>query len=290
MTVPADALELRAMTPDDLPDVLALAHEQGRNVHREEYARFLGLEGAHGFVLARDGRLHGAITAIRYFENAFLGPALVPHGADGLAIALMAHAIEGLQRGGPCLIDAEAAEESAILARMGFAPTRTTLVLERAPASGEAAPTRTERLTPADFLDLGVLDAAVFGHGRKEFLYALMQDHPEGARVVRRDGDVAGYAFLRRSRRGYHLGPLVTKEGAQDVARDLLADALALSAGWPVVTLAPEGSPLLLDLEKAGFEVVASLRRMRAGTPGRESDEFPPARATEWLVGSRLTG
>lgn len=289
MSIPADALQMRPMEQDDLADVLAFAHAQGRNVHREEYARFLALEGARGFVLRRDGALHGAITAIRYFEQGFLGPVLTPPGADGLAIALLAHTIEGLQRGGAGLLECEATdEEAAILARMGFQRARRTLVLERPPAAGEAAATRTERLQPIDFLDLGALDGAAFGIGRKEYLFALMQDYPDGARVLRDGEDVRGYAFLRRSRRGYHLGPMVTREHDLDAARALLADAVSLSAGWPVVALAPEGSALLPTLEAAGFATVGGLQRMRGGSVAREVE--PIATATEWLVGSRITG
>gem|GEM_PF-5889303 len=285
-----DALELRPMAEGDLADLLAFAHAQGRNVHREEYARFLALEGARGFVLRQQGSLAGAITAIRYFEHGFLGPVLAPGGADGLAIALLAHAIEGLQRGGASLLEAEATEEErAILARMGFHALRSTLVLERPAGAGSGAATRTERLGPGDFLDLGALDAAAVGYGRKEFLYALMQDYPEGARVVRGGGDVHGYAFLRRSRRGYHLGPLVTREGDLESARALLSDAAALAAGWPLVALAPEESPLVGALSEAGFAPVGRLTRMRAGAPGREV-AGDATRATEWLVGSRITG
>jgi hypothetical protein len=287
--IPADALRLRPMETGDLPAVLAFAHAQGRNVHHEEYARFLALEGAQGFVLSGEGgALTGAITAIRYFEQGFVGPVLTPPGADGLAIALLAHAIEGLQRGGAGLLECESTdEEAAILQRMGFRAERTTLVLEREARAGGAQPV-SAAMTPGDFLDLGALDGAAFGIGRKEYLYALMQDFPQGARTLHEAGEVRGYAFLRRSRRGYHLGPMVTREDDPEAARLLLDDAVGLAAGWPLVALSPESSPLLPELERHGFARVGRLTRMRAGAPGR--DVGSEARATEWLVGSRITG
>jgi hypothetical protein len=106
---------------------------------------------------------------------------------------------------------------------------------------------------------------------------------------VERDGEVAGYVLARRSRRGYHLGPLVTRAGDAETARLLLADALESVAGWPVVALAPEGSALLEALKAGGFAEVGTLTRMRTGVPGREADDAGPG-ATEWLVGGRITG
>ncbi|HEX2021620.1 MAG TPA: hypothetical protein VHH36_02850 [Candidatus Thermoplasmatota archaeon] len=108
---------------------------------------------------------------------------------------------------------------------------------------------------------------------------------PRGRARVVREGDVTGYALLRRARRGFHLGPLVTQAGDLDAARALLADALAAARAWPVVALAPEGGGLLPSLSEEGFREVGRLLRMRTGTV-----PAPEAGATEWLVGGRITG
>ena len=287
-------IEVRPMTKDDLPEVVALAHTQGRNVHRSDYDRFVGLEGAHGFVLRRDGALEGVVTVMRYFESGFVGPLLLNAGADsvGFSILLLSQAVEALQRSGVGLLDAEATDaEATVLMGLGFHALRRTLVLERpaTPATGRA-PT-TAAMEPRHLLDIGALDAAVFGYGRKEFLLSLMEETPQGARVVEEGGDVVGYVLVRRSRRGYHLGPLVTRPGDAQAARALLADALESVAGWPVVALAPEGSDLLDALRAGGFEEVGGLTRMRTGLAGRPAEgDGAGAEATEWLVGSRITG
>lgn len=286
-------IELRPMTREDLPAVVALAHAEGRNVHRSEYDRFVGLEGAHGFVLYRDGALVGAVTAMRYFENGFLGPVVLGSGPGsvGVSILLLQRAIETLQRGGVALLDAEAGDvEAAVLSGLGFQALRRTLVLERPAAAPTGRLSLSTPMEPRHFLDIGALDAEVVGHGRKEFLLSLMEETPAGARVVERDGDVAGYVLVRRSRRGYHLGPLVTRTGDEEAAQALLADALESVAGWPVVALAPEGSPLLDLLRARGFAEVGGLTRMRTGVPGRAVEETAGPAATEWLVGSRITG
>lgn len=292
VTAAEPRLEVRPLTRDDLPALVALAHQQGRNVHRSEYERFLDLEGAHGLVLARDGALLGAVTVIRYFESGFIGPVVLDGGPDavGLSILLLQQAVEGLQRSGVGLLEAEAADgEAQLLAGLGFAPVRRTLVLERPPAGPTGAAVSTVPMEPHHLLDVGALDASVVGYGRKEFLLALRDGHPEGARVVETAGEASGYVLVRRSRRGYHLGPLVTRDADPAEARALLADALESAAGWPVVALVPESSGLLGTLVEAGFQPVGGLVRMRAGAPGRPAGE-PAAPATEWVLGSRLTG
>lgn len=277
------------MTPEDLDPFLALAHAQGRNLHKSEYERFLALEGAHGLVVLHEGRLLGVVTFVRYFEHGFLGPTVMADGPDasGLALVLASQALEWLMRVGVPHVEAEASEEDAVLLeRMGFVPLRRTLVLERPPGP-VAAPHRSAPMVDAHLLDIGTLDAAVAGYGRKEYLQSLQRDFPEGARVAEGEGEVRGYALLRRSRRGYHLGPVVTAGDDPALAESLVRDALSTVPSWPVVALVPEGSSILPGLREVGFVEVGSLVRMRAGE--RVADPAASA-ATEWAVGSRVTG
>ena len=106
-----EPIQLRPMTRADLAALEELG--TSRNVHRREYERFLDLEGAHGVVLESGSRLRGAITVMRYFEHGFLGPILLRPSEDGigLSLALLARAIEGLQRAGVTLIEAEATDD-----------------------------------------------------------------------------------------------------------------------------------------------------------------------------------
>ncbi|HEX2021621.1 MAG TPA: hypothetical protein VHH36_02855, partial [Candidatus Thermoplasmatota archaeon] len=124
-------------------------------------------------------------TAFRLFEHGFLGPLVLREGAGagGIAAALAAYAVEALRRSGVVAVEAEASRDDAlVLAGLGFAPVRETLVLERAPspraAAGASVPLEAHHL-----LDVGALDAGAVGHGRKEYLWSLREDFPEGARA-----------------------------------------------------------------------------------------------------------
>jgi hypothetical protein len=286
-------LALRPLSPEaDLPLVERLC--AGRNVDVAEYARFLALEGAFGLVLEEEGRALGAVTAMRCFDHGIVGPVLFAADAEGAGVSapLLARAVEALQRSGVPRVEAEAgAEEEAVLRGMGFATVRRTLVLEREPlvARTPVVPYASRAMTAADLLDVGALDAAAVGYGRKEYIAELRAAFPEGARVVAdADGGLAGFALLRRARRGHHLGPIVTRaHDGRVVAAALLDDAVARVAGGPIVALVPDGTPLAGALARHDFEQVGALARMRAGDAARDE---PTDRATEWALGGRLTG
>ena len=286
--VPPGSILLRPMQEGDLGAIAGIARAQGRNVGEDDYRRFLALEGARGVVVERDGEVLGGATVMRYFEHGFLGPVLLDARADsaGLAIALLAQLIETVQREGVDVIEAEAAAvEEAILARMGFSVLRETVVLER-PAGAHGGPPESEAMRAHHLLDVGGLDAAVVGYGRKEYLAALMHDLPAGARVVVRGGEVEGYALLRRAPHGYQMGPLVTRDEDAAVASALLRSALHAADGAPVVALAPEGDAAAL-FEANGFRRVGGLARMRAGARVAPS-ELPMGK--QWALGGRITG
>lgn len=283
------SLALRTLLPEDVGALAALAQREGRNVHAGEYERFLRLEGAAGIAVEQDGALVGAITAIRYFEHGFLGPAVVQRGPDavGIALLLIGRAVEGLLRSGAAYVETEAsAEEAALLRPLGFETLRRTLVLEREPGAGRPS-LSTVSFEDPHLLDVGILDAGVAGFGRKEYIAQLTREVPQSARVLERHGEVEGYIVARRSRRGYHLGPLVTRDAGSEGARDLVRDAVAPIASWPIVALVPEPSALLRDLAAEGFAQVGTLERMRAGR-GPAAPAEPTA--TEWLLGGRITG
>lgn len=283
-----ERLELRRLGPDDLDAMMQLARSDARNLHVSELSRFLALEGAYVMGVTRDGRLVGLITAFRLFDRGWLGPVVVEGGDDavGISMVLAQEAVGGLQRLGVDTIGAEATPtEAAMLEHLGFSKERRTLIFERAPGAAEPAEPATRALSPTrDLLDIGALDADAVGHGRKEWLLHLAEEFPEGARVVGTGDEVRGFVLMRRTRRGYAVGPLVTAGNDATDAEPLLASAVAAASSWPIVALAPEGTPLAAALARHGFLEVGSLLRMRAGT----LPEAPAA--TEWLMGGRMTG
>lgn len=288
-----ERLELRELTTEDLPQMQQLVRLDARNVHQDELARFLALEGAHALGVARDGRLAGMVTVMRYFEHAWLGPIVTESGDDavGIGLALAQDALRRLSTLGLEHVEAEATpSEEVMLEKLGFHRIRSTVVMERPASAGEAVARAgsTESLDDRHLLDVGALDAAAVGYGRKQYISDLARAFPEGARAaVDAAQEVRGYALMRRARRGYALGPLVTVPDALELAEDLLGDAVAAAPTWPIVALAPQRTALTAALERLGFVAVGELSRMRAGGPARDADARG---ATEWLLGSRMTG
>lgn len=272
--------------PEDLPELRALVEAEGRNVAGDEYERFLKLEGGAGLVLRAPDGIVGAVTMMRHFEHGIIGPLVTtPRLSASLTLALYGHAVEKFQKAGVLRVDIEATEdESRILEKMGFVRMRETLVMERAPAAVEGGAAGVEPLQAAHMLDLGAMDAGAVGYGRKEYLESLRRREDAAAYATTDAGELRGYVFLRPAKRGYHLGPLVTAAGQLDDARSLLRAAVAHAADTRLVALAAESTPLMAALTEMGFREVGRLARLRAG------EQAPERTATEWLVGSRLTG
>lgn len=283
-----ERLGIRKLSAQDVGAMNTLARAGQRNLHEDELARFLALEGAHAFGLFEEERLVGMVTLMRYFDRGWLGPIVMAAGPDavGLSMALAQHALTALQRAGVETVETEATpEEVALLEPLGFARVRRTLVLERAPGAARGSGL-TVPLERRHLLDLGEIESDAVGFGRKEYLWELARGFPEGARAFERDDELRGYALLRRSRRGYMLGPLVTREQTAEAADALLADAVSAVATWPITALSPEGGPLLPSLARMGFDELSSLVRMRAGPAAAGTG----GASTEWLLGGRLTG
>ncbi len=282
-----DDVGLWPLGPEDLPELQRLVELQARNVSEQEYARFLELEGAGGFVLRSKEGFQAAITVMRHFEHAVLGPIVAqPTLPSSLGLALFTHAMEAILRTGATRVEMAAAPEEALaLQSLGFERVGETLVLERPAGARTTERVGLRALEEKDVLDVGALDALAVGYGRKEYLTQLAQAFPEGAIVQENaEGEIIGFTFLRKAKRGYHLGPVVTATHDIEAALDLARTAISRVSTWPVVTLVAKDSPFAEGLVKEGFTPVGHLVRLRAG----DTPEAP--QATHWALGGRLTG
>lgn len=122
---------------------------------------------------------------------------------------------------------------------------------------------------PADAAAIAALDAHAYGAARAQMLDALIR--VSDAVVAVRDGEICGYALMRRFGRGYVIGPLVAENDA--IARQLVA---------PLI-LRCQGKFLRLDtpheefggfLASAGLARFDSVTEMRIG-PQRRGTEGP---------------
>lgn len=166
--------------------------------------------------------------------------------------------------------------------KSGFRPAGRNIRFSGARPDTVRAPgaVRTAVLRAGDLAGVSRLDRRVFLAPRARFLRRWLIGGSEVqrfSRVAVRDGDLAGYACMRKCREGHKIGPLVATDAA--VARTLFEDLCAeLAPGEEVILDVPAGNRAAVGMAsdygmKPGFETV----RMYLGQP--------PDLATEQIFG-----
>jgi predicted N-acetyltransferase YhbS len=256
-------LRVRELASGDL----AAAHGLSRAVqwpHRREDWQF-ALELGRGCAAEVDGRLVG--TAMHWCfgrSQAALGMVIVDPQFQGRGIGrrLMKTALDRL--GDRSIALHATPQGQALYARLGFVAVGE---VRQHQGAAFVAPVvelaKGERLRPAgrrDGATLAALDASAAGMPREAMLEALLA-RAEGM-VLDRDGEVTGFALLRRSGRGYVIGPVVAPDVER--AKALIALCIGRHAGNFLRIDVPAQSGLTdwLDaLGLAGMDVVLQMRR-----------------------------
>lgn len=134
----------------------------------------------------------------------------------------------------------------------------------RAPATVGAPADNVVAADAVPFERLAAFDARHFGRPRGDFLRAWIALPQSRARVLVRDGDVAGFGVIRRCRDGCKIGPLFASNEAD---ADALFVALAdFAPGEPLFLDPPEPNAAAVALAKRhGLEPVFETARMYRG-------------------------
>lgn len=240
---------IRTMTAGDLDVALGWAAAEGWNPGDGDAAAFRAAD-PDGFLVADvDGTPAASLSIVRFGDaTAFLGLYICRPDLRGQGIG---HALwqAGMARLAPRStgLDGVPAQQ-ANYARAGFAPSHRNLRFSGAFAP--AAPDRTQPLRPAHLDTALALDRAVTGFDRAAFFRAWLTGHPARvARILIRDGDLAGLGVLRACAVGYKVGPLFAADRA---AAEALLDGLAMRARGARISLdVPEPNAAAVALAKA---------------------------------------
>ncbi|PWC28559.1 GNAT family N-acetyltransferase [Teichococcus aestuarii] len=268
------AATLRPLAPEDLPAAQRLSARM-RWPHRLEDWAFLRRLG-EGLAAERGGRLVG--TAMGWSLGAGfarIGMVLAePPGYDAaLARLLMQALVARLERPG-ILLNATPAGLPLYTA-LGFTPTGVVRQYQGASFSIGLVPLPPgHRLRPIGRRDhpaLAALDAAATGLPRPALVGALL----DGAKGVAldREGEVAGFALLRRFGQGQVIGPVVAPDEA--TAKALIGHWLGVQQGQFVRLDVPAESGLPAWLEALGLDDAGIVTGMALGDVPRPAADAP---------------
>ena len=272
--------QLVELGPADLPEALALSLSAAWNQNEADWRTMLALGRGWGMRAAgADGRQTlAASTLVIPYGEAFAWVSMVlvlpAFRRRGYASLLLRHALAALRaQGRAAVLDATPAGYAVYL-QEGFAPHWGFRRHRREAAPGRAAGTiasgASRLLVESDWPDVLALDRPAFGADREALLRSLAQRLPQAARVVERDGRIAGFVLGRDGREAAQLGPLLADDPA--VASNLLADALAAIEGPVCLDLAERHDALLPLLQSHGFVFQRPFTRMVLGAPTPPGD------------------
>jgi ribosomal protein S18 acetylase RimI-like enzyme len=263
-------VNLRLMTPSDIPAGMHLKESAGWNQTWEDWERFLSLSPDGCFVAEICDEVVGSVTTITYEDRcAWIGMVLVDPNfrGQGLGTALVTKAIEYLDlRRIPCTKLDATPQGKPLYYKLGF---HTESEIERWTLTrGDKAPKRTGNTRISkEPLDL---DHIVFGADRSFVLTSFAEQAPEFALVEKADGQLNGYCFGRKGSKADHLGPWVARDSTS--ARKLLDGFLNQSSRNLLIVDMVKANrwaePLLVERE---FQFSRHLIRMYRGqnlTPG----------------------
>ena len=258
-------VELRRMTPLDLPAAHSLSSEE-RWPHRiEDWEMLLNL--GFGYVVERDGELVGTAMAWLYgADAATLGMVVISSRARGLGLdrRLMEAVLADL---GDRTVLLNATDSDVPLCRqLGFEATGPVFQHRGAAFSvpmAELIPD--ERVRPLGAKDMPTLRALArraTGMDRDALLDALVR----GAKgvVLTRKNEPVGFALFRRFGRGYVVGPTIAPDSGG--AKALISHWLGSNSGMFCRLDVPLESDLCLWLEELGLPCVGRVVRMVRGT------------------------
>ena len=227
MPIP-EGLHLRAAGTDDLPRVAELRERVGWTVHEwalravldPPHARSLvAVDGANNVIGVGSGISYGALGVV---GNMIVDPS---HRRRGIGAAILEGVVDFLDERGCTRLELSATDAGRPLyEKYGFTlagPGVSAVVPRQARADDDAATELTDA-GPTSLAELAAYDAPRFGGDRRPLIASMLADTARPLVVARREGAVAGWAWVRPD--ADRVGPLVAD--TPDVAAALVGDAL----------------------------------------------------------------
>lgn len=261
----SESWAIRTMTVEDFDLMLGWAAAEGWNPGRADASCFRSTDPGGFLCGTLDSRPVASISVVRYGATyGFLGFYIVLPELRGRGYGYRLWQA-GLDRlaGRDIGLDGVVAQQ-ANYAREGFVLAHRNMRWGGSALSAKAAPGVVDATT-LPVARLLAWDAPYFPAPREIFLRSWIAAPGHAARVLLRDGDIAGWGVVRPCRDGHRIGPLVAvDEGA---AEEVFAALASLAAPGPVFLDAPECNGMVAALARRhGLAPVFETARMYRGT------------------------
>ena len=255
------------MQLSELQTVLSWASEEGWNPGLSDADAFHSADPHGYFLTSVDGQPVAAISVVIHDPaNAFLGLYICRPEWRGKGLGLATWQ-SGISHAASRSIGLDGVpEQESNYAASGFVKTGATLRLEGRLEARQSRDIRCSELDDVEFLI--ALDGRANGFVRPRFMNAWLTPGltERGTRVLRREGEICGFATWRACENGTKIGPIVAPDLAASL--ELISDIAVLRPDGLLIVDAPESNlALRRELEGAGFTVGFVTARMYRGKP-----------------------
>jgi len=268
-------MQLRVMTPDDIPGGVRLNTLAGWNQTETDWKRFVDASPSGCFVMEDGARVVGTATTVCYEDRfAWISMVLVDpeYRNRGIGTKLLERTIEYLDDAGIPTMKLDATPlGKPLYEKLGFVSEYAIerWVLNRTVKTDRVA--SASHLNSAQRAEILAHDREVFGADRSALLRSLDELGSDLSLAVDSGTDLQGYAFGRHGLFADHLGPWMARD--REAAAKLLTDFLRQSSRATVVVDSLKSNSTAAELlRNAGFSVARPLTRMYRGSnafPGR---------------------
>ncbi len=261
-------IQIRPMSPDDLPLGRRLSAQAGWNQTEADWRRFLRLAPEGSFVAEWSGVPVATTIAFVFDAVGWIAMVLVDQAfrQRGIATRLMSHAIEQLERRGVQTVRLDATPLGRpVYERLGFVAEYAVLRLQaaRPRAGGSSA---YEPLPATRVAEICELDRHLAGTDRSELIRALYDERPGEMTAVFSPRGPVGYATWRPGRRAAQIGPAIARE--PEIGAAMLDQVLGRCPPDLVFIDIPADNAAAVRWAAArAFTIQREFTRMRRGRP-----------------------
>lgn len=264
-----DELIIRPATGAEVDIIVDWAADEGWNPGLCDSALFHATDN-QGFLIGYLGDTAvSAISAVAYGATfGFIGFYIVKPGHRGHGYGLRIWKAAMVQLAGRVIGLDGVVDQQANYRKSGFALAHRNIRyggVVGTLADGESGSGQIVDSSAAAFDSLAAYDAPFFAASRIEFLQHWLHAPGHVAKLMMRDGKIAGYGVIRPCRDGSKIGPLFADDAA---TADELFRALAVTTTGTVYLDTPEPNEAAIALaERYGMVASFETARMYAGPP-----------------------